>query len=216
MRAATLPPLILAFCLILLAPGAVVPAAGATDWVARAGLAVSDLHQRDLTSDARRGLAVAVGGHRPLGTDGWRLGAEVWYQRKGFRRGTYENRIGLEMRADVLTVPVLVSYRFPGERFSGRAFAGVAADVVLRTEFRESGQATWQDVTDQDEAVAWLLVLGGGVRMGAGWDLDVRYHHGLSPLTDLDWTQFDDRLPVAHDFADATDSTWTLALGRWF
>ncbi len=219
MRAAILPALVLAFCLLGPAPAHAIPPLPATGWVARAGLAVADLHQRDLTSDARHGLAVGFGRHRALGTDGWRLGAEIWYQRKGFRRGTYENRIGLQMRADVLTVPVLVSYRFPGERFTGRAFAGVAADVVLRTEFQEAGEAGasgWQDVTDQDAAVAWLLVVGGGVQVAAGWDLDVRYHHGLTPLTDLDWTQFDDRLPVAHDFADATDSTWTLALGRWF
>jgi opacity protein-like surface antigen len=216
MRTTTLPTPALALCLITLLLACSIPATAAIDWTARVGLAVSNLHQRDLTSGARHGLAVGAGGRYDLGTDGWAVGTEFWYQRKGFRRGTYENRIGLQMRADVLTVPLLLSYRFPGERFSGRAFAGVAADVVLRTEFQESAQVDWQDVTDQDEEMAWLLVLGGGVQVTGGWDLDVRYQHGLTPLTSFDWTQFDDRLSTAHEFADATDTTWSITLGRWF
>ncbi len=184
--------------------------------VAHAGLAVSDLHQPDLFSDARLGPAVGLGWHRPVGADGWHLGLEAWYQRKGFRRGTLWNQIGLQMRADVLSLPLLVSYWFPGVRFEGRAFAGLGADVILGAEYQEQDQDTWQDVADQTESVAWVLVLGGGMRVLGRWDVDVRYQHGLAPVTDFDWTGFDDRIPVDHRFEDATDSTWTLSLGAWF
>lgn len=216
MRPAT-PPLLCASLLLLAAvgiPSAVSAAPGGL--VAHAGVAVSDLHQPDLFSDARLGPAVGVGWHRPLGADGWHVGLEAWYQRKGFRRGTLWNQIGLQMRTDVLSLPLLVSYWFPGERFEGRAMAGIGADVILGAEYQEHDQDAWLDVADQSESVAWVLVLGGGMRLLGRWDLDVRYQHGLSPVTDFDWTGFDDRIPVHHRFEDATDSTWTLSLGAWF
>jgi len=184
--------------------------------VAHAGVNASDLHQDDLASDARFGPAAGLGAHTPLGQDGWHVGAEVWYQQKGLRRGTLFNLIDLEVRAHVVSVPVLLSYWFPGERTDARAFAGIAADLLVKSELREPGQDAWQDVTDQDDTLSWVLVLGGGIRVLGRWDLDVRYQHGLSPLTDLDWTQFDDRTSSAQVFDDATDSTWTFSLGAWF
>jgi hypothetical protein len=209
-------PLLVPFLAALLAPGADPAAAAGPRLAAHVGFNASDLHQDDLTSDARFGPAIGAGAHWPVGQDGWLVGVEAWYQTKGFRRGTFLDQIDMEYRARTVTVPVLLSYEFLGTRADVRAFAGVAADVVLASEFREPDDDAWRDVTDEDESLAWSLVLGGAVRVLGRWDLDVRYQHGLSELTTFDWTALDDRLSAEQAFDPATESTWTFTLGAWF
>ncbi len=136
--------LTLALCLALASPAA----ADRPDLVVRAGLAVSAVHQDDLESDAREGLALGVGAHVPLG-GAWSLQPEVWYQRKGFHRGRLWDRVDVQQRTETISIPVLVSYEFIANRLWPRAFAGLAVDVLLGSEISEPG-GSWEVVTDQD------------------------------------------------------------------
>ena len=200
---------------LVLCLAALPAAAGRPDLVARAGVAVSSVHQDDLASDAREGLALGLGADIPLGGT-WSLQPEVWYQRKGFHRGRLWDRVDVQQRTETVSVPVLVSYEFIAARLRPRAFAGLAVDVLLGSEISEPGGA-WLDVTDQDESAYVSLVLGAGARLLDGrLDVDVRYQHGLTPATDFDYTQFDDRVSENQEFDDAFDRTWLLTAGVWF
>jgi hypothetical protein len=191
----------------------VMPAAARPAVVAHAGVATANLHCDPLTSDAREGLAVGAGIQLPLGGQ-WRLTPELWYLPKGFKDGTLWENLILEMKAGVVSVPVLLSYHFQAARVDPRAFVGVAADVLVSAETRREGRG-WVDVLDEADTLSWTLVLGGGVRKGR-WDAEVRYLHGLSAITDFDYADFDDMIPERQPFKDATDTTWVLSVGVWF
>ena len=50
-----------------------------------------------------------------------------------------------------------------------------------------------------------------------GWlDIDLRYYHAITPVTDFDYVEFDDRISMMHEFDDAYDRTWALTAGVWF
>ncbi|MEZ4388957.1 MAG: porin family protein [Candidatus Krumholzibacteriia bacterium] len=181
--------------------------------VAHAGVASANLHCDPLTSDAREGLAVGAGVDLPLGGQ-WHLTPELWYVSKGFQGGTLWEILILEMKADVVSVPVLLSYHFPAERVDPRAFVGLATDVLVKAETRREGRG-WVDVLDETDTFSWTLVVGGGVRKGR-WDAEVRYLQGLTAVTDFDYGDFDDMISEYRKFKDATDTTWVLSLGVWF
>lgn len=203
--------LVLAFALcgfLLVSPLAARPAV-----VAHAGVATANQHCDHLTSDAREGAAFGAGVQLPLGGQ-WRLTPELWYVPKGFKHGTLWETMVLEMQAGVISVPVMLSYHFQAARVDPRAFAGVAADVLVSAETRRQGRG-WVDVLDETDTLSWTLVLGGGVRKGR-WDAEVRYLHGLTAITDFDYRDFDDMISELHHFKDATDTTWVLSVGIWF
>jgi len=181
--------------------------------VAHAGVATANQHSDHLTSDAREGAAFGAGVQLPLGGQ-WRLTPELWYVPKGFKHGTLWETMVLEMQAGVISVPVMLSYHFQAARVDPRAFAGLAADVLVSAETRRQGRG-WVDVLDETDKLSWTLVLGGGVRKGR-WDAEVRYLHGLTAITDFDYRDFDDMISELQPFKDATDTTWVLSAGIWF
>jgi hypothetical protein len=198
---------------LLLAAGA---AAARPEFVLHAGVNASTIDQDDLSEDAREGLAVGLEVAIPL-VEGFVLMPGVWYAQKGFKDGTLWEQIPLEAKVETLTLPVLLSYAFPARAADPRAFIGFALDLPLSQEIdRRDDDQGWLDVTDQAEGHYWSLVLGGGARF-LGWlDAELRYQHGLTPVTDFDYEEFDDVIPVYHQFDDAFDRTWTLSLGVWF
>ncbi len=189
------------------------PAAARPDVVAHAGVATANQHCDPLTSDAREGLAMGAGVDVPLGGQ-WHLTPELWYVPKGFKDGTLWEVLVLEMKANVVSVPVMLSYHFQAKRVDPRAFVGLAADVLVSAETRREGR-DWVDVLDETDKLSWTLVLGGGVRKGR-WDAEVRYLQGLSGVTNFDYTDFDDVVSEFREFKDATDTTWVLSVGVWF
>ncbi|HOX26061.1 MAG TPA: outer membrane beta-barrel protein [Candidatus Krumholzibacteria bacterium] len=191
-------------------------AASATsrELVLHAGLTSATVHQDDLYSDAREGLALGAGARVPLGDD-FSLQPEAWYLRKGFEGGTLWESIDLDGRRHVLSFPVLVSYWLTAERLDSRVFAGLAADILLKAEIRELGAESWADVTDHDETLSWSLVVGGGARLGRV-DLEVRYQHGFTRLTRFAYPEFDDLISQMQERASAFDRTWILTAGWWF
>ncbi len=199
----------LAMCLAVIQP----TAAGA-QVVARAGLSAAAVHETNLTSDARRGLALGVGTRLRL-SDDFSLRPEVWYLQKGLTSGTLWERINLETRYQTVSIPILLSLDLPATRFESRAVAGVAVDWVLNSEIRRADRGVWQEVTEQDESIYVSVVIGGGTR----WrrlDLDVRYQHGVGRLTNYDYREFRDVIPLLHPFESAYDRTWILTAGYWF
>jgi hypothetical protein len=198
--------------LVLLLP-ALASAASRPELVIRVGGTATTVHEDDLYSDAREGLAVGVGSLLEIGK-GWALLPEIWYQQKGFKSGTLWEQIHLEQKTSVITVPVLLSYLFPARRLVSRVYGGLAVDVLLTSETRERRE-DWVDVKDHDESVSLGLVLGGGTHIG--WlDLDIRYQHGVTRTTNFDYPQFRDVVSVNQEFDDAFDRTWTLSAGFWF
>jgi hypothetical protein len=208
------PRCLLRVVLLLLVAG-LVHAAERPAVVVRGGAVVANLHQDRLESEARTGVAVGVGVDLPL-SGGFRLMPELWYQQRGFRRGTFVELISLEQRTEVLAIPVLVAYHFEAVSVDPRAFVGLAADVLLGSEIRRD-DGDWLDVADDpgSEDLAWSLVLGGGMRWRS-LDLDVRYIQGLSAAGNLDYDDFDDVLPQDQAYEDATEATWVFAAGVWF
>lgn len=210
-------------CTLLLA-GAVVclawfltgPAAASSrpDIVIHTGLNVSNMHEDMLTSDARPGVAAGLGARVRLNDD-FSLLTEIWYHQKGMRSATLWEQIDLETRYQTLSVPVLLSLWFPSTHVDSRAYLGLAVDWLLRSEIRRQDVGIWQDVTDQDENAYLSLVVGGGLRRHKV-DLDVRYQHGLSQVTDFNYAEFRDVISLMHPFSPAYDRTWTLTAGLWF
>jgi hypothetical protein len=185
------------------------------EFAAHAGVNISTYHEDDLYSDAREGATVGVGAAFAL-SDEWKLVPEVWWGQRGFKQGTLWEQIGLDGRTQTITVPLTIQYWFPAESVDPRVFAGVSVDFLLKSEISELGSDEWIDVTDQDNSSYWSLVLGGGVRFMGWLDLDFRYYHAFTPVTNFDYEEFDDRIPVLNEFDDAFDRTWTLTLGVWF
>ncbi len=180
----------------------------------RAGMSAAVLHEDGLAARARRGLACGLGARLPLSAE-FSLQPEIWYLQKGMHRATLWERIDLETRYQTVSIPVLLALDFPATRFESRAFIGPAIDLLLGSEIRRRDRGVWQDVTSQDESVFFSLVVGGGTR----WrrlDLDVRYQHGLSRLTDFNYREFADIVPDMHPFKPAYDRTWILTAGLWF
>ncbi|MBD3221908.1 outer membrane beta-barrel protein [bacterium] len=201
-------------CLLVSAALPAVALAALPDLVVRAGAVEANLHQDDLDSESRLGVAAGLGADLPL-IEGFHLAPEVWYQQRGFEKANFAGVSPLELRTEVLSVPVLVAYHFAARSVDPRAFVGLAADVLLGAEARRD--ADWVDVSDDpgSESLSWSVVLGGGVR----WhdlDLDVRYVHGLSAATTLDYDLFDDTLSQMQAYEDATETTWVFTLGYWF
>jgi hypothetical protein len=193
-----------------------VAAAARPELVLHAGLDASTIDQDDLYEDAREGLAAGLGAKLPL-FESFALMPEIWYMQKGFKQGTLWEQIDLQAKVQTITVPVLLSYYFRARPADPRIFMGVAADFVLKHEIaRVDDERGWVDVSDQAESFYWSLVLGGGARFFGWLDAELRYQHGLTPITDFDYREFDDLIPVAQEFDDAFDRTWTLSLGLWF
>ena len=203
--------LLLAFCVTLTAS---VATAG-TEYVARVGVNVSTYHMDDLYSDAREKPAVGVGAAIPI-AENWKLMPEIWYMNKGFKQGTLWEQIRIQARTQTITVPVTVSYWFQANASDPRVFAGLAVDFLLSSEIARAGGDEWFDVTDQDESVYFSLVLGGGARFFGWLDVDFRYQHAFTPVTNFDYKEFDDIIPEAQEFDDAFDRTWTISAGYWF
>jgi len=205
-------------CTVLLA-GLLLPAlspAVAAEVVAHVGVNASTFHMDDLSSDAREGLAAGVSVRLPISAN-FALMPEVWYMQKGFKRGKLWDQIDLESKLQTITVPLLLNYRFLAVSADPRIFAGLAVDFVLKDEInRRDDDAGWLDVTDQDESIYWSLVLGGGARLFGWFDVDIRYQHGLTKVTNFDYVEFDDVIPSHQEFDDAFDRTWTLSVGYWF
>lgn len=189
------------------------PALAAPPVVVHAGLATSNQHCDGLDSDAREGVAAGLGTQIPL-FDDFRLQPEVWFVQKGFKEGNLWEVVDLEMKASVVSIPVLLNYHFQARSVDPRAFVGVAADILVSAETRRVGR-DWVDVADETDSVSLTWVLGGGVRKG-NLDLEVRYLHGLTAITDFDYTDFDDQVSSYRNFKDSTDTTWVLSLGYWF
>ena len=203
--------LLLALCLTLTAS---VATAG-TEIVAHVGVNVSTYHMDDLYSDAREKPAVGVGAAIPI-AENWKLMPEVWYMNKGFKQGTLWEKIRIQVRTQTITVPVTVSYWFQAKASDPRVFAGLAVDFLLASEIARAGEDEWFDVTDQDESVYFSLVLGGGARFFGWLDVDFRYQHAFTPVTNFDYKEFDDMIPESQKFDDAFDRTWTISAGYWF
>jgi len=189
------------------------PALAAPEMVAHAGFATANQHTDGLSSDAREGVALGFGVQLPL-FDDFRLTPELWYLQKGFKDGSLWEMLDLEMKTGVVSIPVILSYHFQAKRVDPRAFVGIAADILVEAETRRTGR-DWVDVADESESVSFTWVLGGGVRKGH-WDAEVRYLHGLTAITDFDYTDFDDTISQYHNFKDSTDTTWVLSVGYWF
>jgi hypothetical protein len=188
-------------------------AAALPDLVVHGGVSVANLHHDAISSDAREGLAVGMGADLPLWGE-FSLAPGIWYQQKGFKDATMFETMEGELTTDVISIPVLLTYRFLAQRVDPRIFAGLAVDVMARAEVRREGQG-WVEVTDEIDDLALGLVLGGGVRRGR-FDLEVRYLQGLTATTTLDYTVFDDVLSEAQEFADGTDTSWIISAGVWF
>ena len=206
--------------LLLLALGAILTASVATagpEYVARVGINISTYHQDDLYSDAREKPAVGVGAAIPI-AENWRLMPEVWYMNKGFKGGTLleATKITFQGRTQTITVPVTVSYWFQANASDPRVFAGLAVDFLLNSEIARHDGEEWFDVTDQDESVYFSLVVGGGARFFGWLDVDFRYQHAFTPVTNFDYKEFDDVIPEVQEFDDAFDRTWTISAGYWF
>jgi len=188
--------------------------AAAPDLVVHAGMATATIHQDDLASDAREGLAGGVGARVHLDEGFWLL-PEVWYLQKGFQGGTLAEEIEFEGKLQTISVPILVSYWFTAKHLDSRVFGGIAADFVLKSEIRRDPDPGWLDTTARDESLYWSLVVGGGARFDR-LDLEVRYQHGLTRVTDFDYPEFDDVFSQMFQYDDAYDRTWVLSLGYWF
>lgn len=181
--------------------------------VLHVGASTSTYHQDDLSCDAREGFAIGLGSQVNLG-GGFALMPEVWFLQKGFKDGTIWELVDIEERLDTVSIPILLSYWFPAERLDPRVFAGFSADFVTKSRIRKEG-GEWQDVSAQDESLYWSLILGGGFR--AKWfDLDVRYQHGLSQVTNFDYPQFDNVIPQDREQDPAYDRSWIFTVGYWF
>jgi len=203
--------LLIALCLIMTAS----LAAAGTEFVARVGVNVSTYHMDDLYSDAREKPAVGVGAAIPI-AENWKLLPEVWYMNKGYKQGTLWEQIRIQGRTQTITVPVTVSYWFQAKASDPRVFAGLAVDFLLSSEIARAGGDEWFDVTDQDESVYFSLMLGGGARFFGWLDVDFRYQHAFTPVTNFDYEVFDDVIPESQEFDDAFDRTWTISAGYWF
>jgi hypothetical protein len=191
-----------------------VAAAERPDIVVHTGVNASTIHEDNMTASSRPGLAAGLGARVRLNHD-ISLLPEVWYHQKGMRSATLWEQIELETRYQTISVPVLLSLWFPATHVDARAFLGLALDWIIRSEIRRQDVGVWQDVTAQDENVYVSLIVGGGFRR-RGVDLEVRYQHGLSQITDFNYREFRDVVPVMHPFASAYDRTWTLSAGHWF
>lgn len=201
--------------LVLLAT--VPAAAGTPELVVHAGVNASTYDMDDLYEDAREGLALGLDARVRLGAEGFALMPGVWYMQKGFKEGTLWEQIQVQGKHESFTVPVLLSYWFEARAADPRAFIGVAADFVLKSEInRRQETSEWVDVSDEAESLYWSLVLGGGARFFGWLDLEVRYQHGFTPVTNFDYREFDDVIPESQEFDNAYDRTWTLTAGYWF
>jgi hypothetical protein len=209
-------------CLVLVGGAAFGPlgeaaAAGPADLLVHAGMNVSTVHLDDLIAKSRRGLALGVGTCLRL-SDDFCLLPEVWYMQKGIRGSVAWELVTLETRYQTISVPVLLALQFPAARFESRAFIGPAIDWVLANEIRRKELQAWQawhDVADQAEDLYVSLIVGGGTRYGR-LDLEVRYQHGLSKLSDYRYREFLDVMPAMTTSKPAYDRTWTFSVGYWF
>ncbi len=209
-------PLICTLLVLGLIAPLTVAAAGPTEIVAHVGVNASTFHMDDLYGDAREGLAAGVGVRVPIGGS-FALMPEVWYMQKGFKEGTLWEQIDLQGKLETITVPVLLSYWFDAKASDPRVFAGLAADFVLKNEIkRRDGTGDWLDVTDQTESVYWSMVFGGGARFFGWLDVEGRYQHAFTKVTNFDYPVFSDMIPEQQEFDDAFDRTWTLSAGYWF
>jgi len=190
------------------------PAADRPDLVLRAGMNASTMHEDNLSARSRRGLALGLGTRLRLNHD-FVLLPEVWYHQKGLRRGTLWEQIDLDTRFQTISVPVLLALRLPSTQFESRACIGVALDWMLKSEIFRYDRQQWQEITEGDEAVYVSLIVAGGTRW-RNLDLDVRYQHGLSRVTEFDYREFRDIIPLLHPFDPGFDRTWTLTAGLWF
>lgn len=189
-------------------------AAERPDIVIRAGMNAATIHEDNLSARSRRGLTGGLGTRLRL-THDFSLLPEIWYHQKGMRSGTLWEQIELETRYQTISVPVLLSLSFPAAHVASRTYLGLAIDWVIRSEIRRQDRGVWQEVTSQDENTYFSLIVGAGSRW-RNLDLDVRYQHGLSRVTDYDYREFRDVIPLLHPFDPAYDRSWTLTAGFWF
>lgn len=184
------------------------------DIVAHIGITAPTMHQSGLSADARDGLALGVGTRFAIGA-GFSVAPEIWYLQKGFKEGALWGVMDLEMKANTVSIPLLVTYYFDAKRVQSRAFIGPAMDIVMTAEILRDHGDTWVDVADESESVYWSVVAGGGVRRH-DLDLEIRYLHGMTKLTDFDYTEFTGVTAHGGHFGDGLDRTWVLSVGYWF